>query len=71
MLDIQLLRTNLENIARLLATRGYSFPASEFETLEAGRKSLQTHTQELQARRNAVSRPKPSSFISWVGAFRN
>jgi seryl-tRNA synthetase len=56
MLDIQLLRTNLENIARLLATRGYSFPASEFETLEAGRKSLQTHTQELQARRNAVSR---------------
>jgi seryl-tRNA synthetase len=56
MLDIQLLRTNLENVARLLATRGYSFPASEFETLEAGRKSLQTHTQELQARRNAVSK---------------
>jgi seryl-tRNA synthetase len=56
MLDIQLLRTNLENVAGLLATRGYSFPVSEFETLEAERKSLQTHTQELQARRNAVSK---------------
>jgi seryl-tRNA synthetase len=56
MLDIQLLRINLENVAGLLATRGYSFPITEFETLEAERKSLQTHTQELQARRNAVSK---------------
>jgi seryl-tRNA synthetase len=56
MLDIQLLRTDLENVAGLLATRGYSFPITEFETLEAERKSLQTHTQELQARRNALSK---------------
>ncbi|WON72540.1 serine--tRNA ligase [Nitrosospira sp. Is2] len=56
MLDIQLLRTNLESVAGILATRGHSFPIKEFETTEAERKSLQTHTQELQARRNAVSK---------------
>ncbi len=56
MLDIQLLRTDLENVAGLLATRGYRFPIPEFEALESDRKSLQTHTQELQARRNALSK---------------
>lgn len=56
MLDIQLLRANLADIARLLATRGYAFPVAEFNTLEAQRKVLQTHTQELQASRNAASR---------------
>jgi seryl-tRNA synthetase len=56
MLDIQLLRTHLDHIARLLATRGYGFPMSEFGALEAERKNLQTYTQELQARRNAASR---------------
>jgi seryl-tRNA synthetase len=56
MLDIQLLRTHLDHIARLLATRGYAFPMAEFGALEAERKNLQTYTQELQARRNAASR---------------
>ncbi|SCY62028.1 serine--tRNA ligase [Nitrosospira sp. Nsp13] len=56
MLDIQLLRTDLENVVRLLAKRGHTFPVTEFNSLEAERKTLQTHTQELQARRNAVSR---------------
>ena len=56
MLDIQLLRTDLVHVARLLATRGYIFPVTEFNSLEAERKILQTRTQELQARRNAASR---------------
>jgi seryl-tRNA synthetase len=56
MLDIQLLRTDLVNVARLLATRGYTFPVTEFNSLEAERKILQTRTQELQARRNDASR---------------
>ena len=56
MLDIQLLRSNLEDVAGLLTARGYSFPIPEFKALESDRKSLQTHTQELQARRNAVSK---------------
>jgi seryl-tRNA synthetase len=56
MLDIQLLRTDLVNVAKLLATRGYTFPVTEFNSLEAERKILQTRTQELQARRNDASR---------------
>ncbi len=56
MLDIQLLRADLPNVARLLATRGHTFPIAEFNTLEAERKLLQTRTQELQARRNDTSR---------------
>ncbi|SEL58836.1 serine--tRNA ligase [Nitrosovibrio tenuis] len=56
MLDIQLLRSDVEHVARLLATRGYAFPMAEFTALEAERKILQTLTQELQARRNAASK---------------
>lgn len=56
MLDIQLLRTHPEHVARLLAVRNYVLPLAEFSTLEAERKNLQTYTQELQARRNAASR---------------
>jgi seryl-tRNA synthetase len=56
MLDIQLLRTDLAHVARVLATRNYAFPTTEFSALEAERKNLQTYTEELQARRNAASR---------------
>ncbi len=56
MLDIQLLRTDLAHVARVLATRNYTFPITEFNALEAERKNLQTYTEELQARRNAASR---------------
>lgn len=56
MLDIQLLRTDLAHVARVLAMRNYVFPTTEFSTLEAERKNLQTYTEELQARRNAASR---------------
>lgn len=56
MLDIQLLRTHPDHVARLLATRNYVFPLTEFGALEAERKNIQTYTEELQARRNAASR---------------
>lgn len=56
MLDIQQLRTDLENMASRLAKRGYTFPVMQFNTLEVQRKLIQTHTQELQAKRNATSR---------------
>ena len=56
MLDIQQLRTDPENIASRLAKRGYTFPVAQFQWLEAQRKSIQTQTQELQARRNATSK---------------
>jgi seryl-tRNA synthetase len=57
MLDIQLLRNNADEVARRLATRGGAgFDVARFNALEEDRKRLQTHTQELQARRNALSK---------------
>ena len=56
MLDIQLLRNSLDLVAERLATRGKPFDFSDFQTLEAERKTLQTRTQELQAQRNALSK---------------
>jgi len=56
MLDIQLLRNNLDAVAERLATRGKPFDFSEFQALEGERKTLQTKTQELQAQRNTLSK---------------
>ncbi|MFH1493313.1 MAG: serine--tRNA ligase, partial [Pseudomonadota bacterium] len=56
MLDIQLLRSDLENVAKRLATRGFEFDVAHFQELEQDRKLTQTRTQELQARRNASSK---------------
>ena len=56
MLDVQLLRSDLAGVAKRLADRGFAFPVAEFEKREAARKSVQTETQELQARRNQLSK---------------
>ena len=56
MLDIQLLRSDLDGVARRLAARGVKLDVAGFEALEAKRKSVQTETQELQARRNQLSK---------------
>jgi seryl-tRNA synthetase len=56
MLDIQILRNELDNVATRLATRGYALNTARFEQLEAERKAIQTRTQELQAKRNATSK---------------
>ncbi len=56
MLDIQHLRSHLDEVANQLAKRGYTFPVAEFNTLEAERKKIQTHTEALQAKRNATSK---------------
>ncbi|WP_293007421.1 serine--tRNA ligase [Nitrosomonas sp.] len=56
MLEIQQLRTDLNNITQQLAKRGYTFPAEAFNALEAERKIIQTQTQELQAQRNIASK---------------
>ncbi len=56
MLDIQLLRNDLDGVAQRLASRGYTLDTTEFQRLEAERKQLQTRTQELQAKRNASSK---------------
>jgi len=56
MLDIQTLRNDLEGVAARLATRGFVLDTAKFEQLEAERKTIQTRTQELQAKRNASSK---------------
>ncbi|KAF0814266.1 Serine--tRNA ligase [Andreprevotia sp. IGB-42] len=56
MLDINQLRNELDLVVERLATRGYTFNAAEFAALEAERKTLQTSTQDLQAKRNSVSK---------------
>ncbi len=56
MLDIQLLRSDLDAVARRLADRGFEFPVAEFQALEAQRKVCQTATQDLQSRRNTLSK---------------
>ncbi|MFN3397823.1 MAG: serine--tRNA ligase [Sulfurimicrobium sp.] len=56
MLDIQLLRGDLEGVAKRLESRGFILDTAAFQELEQDRKVTQTRTQELQAKRNASSR---------------
>ncbi|MDG1193306.1 MAG: serine--tRNA ligase, partial [Arenicellales bacterium] len=52
MLDSQLLRNDLENVAEKLAPRGFNLDVGLLQDLERKRKTLQTEQQELQAQRN-------------------
>ena len=56
MLDIHALRNDLESVRAALAKRGVALDVARFESLEAERKRIQTRTQELQAKRNALSK---------------
>ncbi|HEY1058650.1 MAG TPA: serine--tRNA ligase [Limnobacter sp.] len=56
MLDIQLLRKDLPAVAQRLADRGFTLDVDQFNALESQRKQLQTSTEELQAKRNALSK---------------
>ena len=56
MLDVQLLRSQIDTVAQRLADRGATLDAAAFQALEDERKGLQTRTQELQAQRNALSK---------------
>ena len=59
MLDITLLRKDLDHVVARLEARKSPQPyldVARFTTLETERKSLQVRTEELQARRNALSK---------------
>jgi seryl-tRNA synthetase len=56
MLDIALLRKDLDAVAQQLAARGYALDADAFRALEVERKALQVRTESLQAQRNALSK---------------
>ncbi len=56
MLDPALLRKDLDAVVRRLATRGLVFDSGAFNALESRRKAVQTETEQLQARRNALAK---------------
>jgi len=56
MLDVQLIRTDLDVVAQGLAARGVTIDVTAFRMLEEQRKKAQVRTQELQSRRNASSK---------------
>ncbi|HEV2220961.1 MAG TPA: serine--tRNA ligase [Casimicrobiaceae bacterium] len=56
MLDINQLRNDLSGVAAALAKRGVALDTAGFGTLEAERKSIQIRTQDLQSKRNALSK---------------
>src|SRR5687768_18219890 len=56
MLDIQLLRKDLPAAVAGLKRRGFEFDEAGFRALEDERKKLQSRTEELQAKRNALSK---------------
>ena len=45
MLDIQMLRNDLDAVVAQLKARGFDFDAISFSTLEQERKAVQTRTQ--------------------------
>ncbi len=56
MLDINALRKDVDAVAARLRTRGFEFDVAAFNALEAERKGVQIAAEDLQARRNALSK---------------
>ncbi len=56
MLDIQLIRNDLDSVAARLATRSVALDVANFRALEEQRKRAQVRTQELQSKRNTSSK---------------
>ena len=56
MIDIQLLRKDIDNVAARLATRKFQLDVNAFNALEAERKAIQIRTEELQGKHNSLSK---------------
>ena len=56
MLDIHLLRKNAQEVADRLRTRPFAFDVAAFAAIEQERKQVQAATEDLQARRNSLSK---------------
>jgi seryl-tRNA synthetase len=56
MLDIQLLRKDLPAAVAALKRRGFAFDETAFRALEDERRTLQSRTEELQSKRNTLSK---------------
>ncbi len=56
MIDIQLLRKDIDAVAARLAQRKFKLDVAAFNALESERKAIQTRTEELQSQRNSLSK---------------
>jgi seryl-tRNA synthetase len=56
MIDIQLLRHDVDAVAKRLATRGFTLDVAGFAALEEARRRIQVATEQLQSERNAKSK---------------
>ena len=56
MLDVQLLRGDLDGLAHKLSARGYELDTTTFKELEARRKDVQSRTEYYQSQRNTKSK---------------
>ena len=56
MIDIQLLRKDIATVATRLAARKFQLDVNAFNALESERKAIQTRTEELQGKRNSLSK---------------
>jgi seryl-tRNA synthetase len=56
MLDPQLLRSDIDSVARRLAARSFPLDVPGFRAIEEERKAVQTRTQDLQAARNQFAK---------------
>jgi len=80
MLDIQLLRKDLPAAVAGLKRRGFEFPEAEFKSLEEERRKVQSRTEDLQAKSNALNKQigmlkgkgeDASSVLKEVGGIRD
>lgn len=56
MIDLQLLRKDIASVASKLAARKFELDVAAFNVLEGERKRIQTRTEEMQAKRNSLSK---------------
>lgn len=56
MLDPKYIRTNPEEVAQLLAIKGYKFHVDQFNALENQRREVQVEAEQLQSERNTRSK---------------
>ncbi|WP_426171146.1 serine--tRNA ligase [Pseudoduganella sp. R-34] len=56
MIDIQLLRKDIDTVAAKLATRKFQLDVAGFNALEGERKAIQMRTEELQSKRNSLAK---------------
>jgi seryl-tRNA synthetase len=56
MLDSRLIRADLEQVESQLARRSFNLDTAAFRALEARRREVQAHTQQLQSERNSRSK---------------